>query len=93
MISSGEASGQGRETYGISPPVNKRGQSKSAVVSLAEANENMNTYSEGTRLKRRPGYVDHIRGVRRESSVTCLMDQEGMKFVARKKNRLRPERG
>ena len=75
MISTEEASGQGRETYGISSPVNKRVQSKSALVSLAEANENMNTYSEGTRLKRQPGYVDHIREVRRESRVTCLMDR------------------
>ena len=71
MISTGEASGQGRETYGTSSPVNKRGQSKSALASLAKANENVtsNASSEGTR----PGYVDHIRGVRRESSVTCLM--------------------
>ena len=41
MISAGEASKQGRETYGTSSPVNKRGQSKSALASLAEGNENV----------------------------------------------------
>ena len=41
MTSTGEASGQGLETYGTSSLVNKRGQSKSALVSLAEANENV----------------------------------------------------
>ena len=92
MISTGEASGQGRETYGTSSPVNKRGQSKSALASFAEANEIRTARKLGS--KRRPGYVDHIHGVRRESSVTCLMDQEGMRFCsAEKKNRLRPERG
>ena len=65
-------------------------------MSLAEANENvtLNKYSEGTRLKQRPGYVDHIRRVRRETSVTCVMDQEGMRFVARKKKiSLMPRKG
>ena len=49
MISTGETSGQIWETYGTSSPVNKRGQSKSALASLAEANENVtsNWYSEG----------------------------------------------
>ena len=38
MISTGEASGQCRETYSTSSPVNKGGQSKSALASLAEGN-------------------------------------------------------
>ena len=87
MISTGETSGQIWETYGTSSPVNKRGQSKSALASLAEANENVtsNWYSEGTWLKTAAWYVDHIRGVRRESSVTCLIDQEGMRFCSAEK--------
>ena len=36
MISTGEASGQGQETYGLSSPVHEGGQSKLVV---AEANE------------------------------------------------------
>ena len=41
MISTGEASEKSRETYGASSLVNERGQSKTALASLAEANENV----------------------------------------------------
>ena len=94
IISTGEANGQVRETYGTSSPVNERGQSKTAPASrLKRMKRDLGYVRRGKSVKRRPEYVNHIRGVRTQSSVTCLMDQDaGRDFVERKRCR-QPESG
>ena len=94
MMSAGEANGQVRETNGTSSSVNERGQSKTAPASwLKRMKRDLEYLQQGKSDKRRPGYVNHIRGVRTESSVTCLMGQAPGRDFVEQKRCLRPERG